>query len=72
MKDLILKSLNVAKRDDLPVKIIYEGRNGVTERVVIIKKIEKDRVLAYCRLRQRISAFKLDGILAAEIIRKKT
>ena len=48
------------------------GKDGVTERVIIINKIENDRVLAYCRLRRRISAFKLDGILAAEIVRKET
>ena len=70
MKDLIRKTLDVAKRDDLPVKIVYEGKKGITERVIIIKRIDEDRVIAYCRLRRRISSFKLDGILAAEVVRK--
>lgn len=68
MKDMILKSLNVALRETLPVKIIYEGKDSITERVIVVKNIKDNSVIAYCRLRRRVSSFKLDRILAAEVL----
>lgn len=68
MKDMILKSLNVALRETLPVKIIYEGKDNITERVIVVKSIKDNSVVAYCRLRRRVSSFKLDRILAAEVL----
>lgn len=70
MQNLIQKSLAVALREALPLRIVYEGKEGITERVIIIKKIEDDCVVAYCRMKRRMRSFKLDNILAAEIVRK--
>lgn len=68
MKDLILKSLDVAQREELPIRIMYETKQGITERVIVVKSIKGNSLVAYCRLRRRISTFKLEKILAAEIL----
>lgn len=57
----------MALRGSLPVKIVYEGKEGITERVIIIKKIEDDHVVAYCRMKRKIRSFKMDRILAAVV-----
>lgn len=67
MKDIVEKSLVVAYRGALPVRIVYDGKDGLTERTIIIKNIKEESLVAYCRLRRRISTFKLDNILAAEV-----
>ena len=72
MIDLTKKTLDVAQRESLPVKIVYEGKEEITERVILIRGIENDRVVAYCKMRRRISSFNLNKILAAEIVREKT
>ncbi len=71
MKDLIEKTLSVATESSLPVKIIYQGKDEITQRVIEVKKLQSDHVVAYCRLRRRISTFKLDCVLAAQIVDKK-
>jgi predicted DNA-binding transcriptional regulator YafY len=68
MMDIIMKTLQIAYRDSLPVRIIYEGRDGMTQRVIVIKSIKEEGVVAYCRLRRRISTFKSEHILAAELV----
>ena len=52
MKDLIEKTLSVAASSSLPVKIIYQGKDEITQRVIEIKKLQSDHVVAYCRLRR--------------------
>lgn len=66
-----MKTLQIAYRDGLPVRIIYEGKEGMTQRVIVIKNIKDEGVVAYCRLRRRISTFKPENILAAEIVAAK-
>ena len=71
MVDMILKTLQIAYRDNLPVRIIYEGKEGITQRVIVIKSVTEDGIVAYCRLRRRISSFKIENILAAEMLAAK-
>jgi len=66
--DVVVKTLEIAYRDGIPVKIIYEGKDGITQRVIVIKNIKDEGIVAYCRLRRRISTFKPEHILAAELI----
>lgn len=68
MMNIIVKTLHIAHRDGLPVRIIYEGKSGITQRVIVIKSIGDGGIVAYCRLRRRISTFKLEQILAAELV----
>jgi len=68
MMDVVVKTLEIAYRDGIPVKIIYEGKDGITQRVIVIKNIKDEGIVAYCRLRRRISTFKPEHILAAELI----
>ncbi len=66
--DILIKTLQIALRDGVPVRIIYEGKEGMTQRVIVVKSIKEEGVVAYCRLRRRISTFKTEHILAAEIL----
>ena len=68
MKDIITKTLDVALRESLPVRIVYDGKDGITERVIVINSIQDERIVAYCRLRRRISTFKLGKVLAAQVV----
>jgi len=68
MMDIILKTLQIAHRDGVPVRIIYDGKSGITQRVIVVKSIGDSDIVAYCRLRRRISTFKLEQILAAELV----
>jgi len=68
MMNIILKTLQIAHRDGVPVRIIYEGKSSITQRVIVVKSIGDDGIVAYCRLRRRISTFKLEQILAAELV----
>ncbi len=71
MMDIVHKTLHIAHRDSLPVQIIYQGKQGITQRVIMIKSVTEEGVVAYCRLRRRISTFKYEHILAAEIMHYK-
>jgi predicted DNA-binding transcriptional regulator YafY len=71
MKNLIEKTLSVAAVSAQPVKIIYQSDSGITQRIIEIKNINSDQVVAYCRLRRRISTFRLENILAAQIVNAK-
>lgn len=71
MKDIVTQTLGIALRDSLPVKIIYDGGEEMTERVIRIIRIKDNRIVAYCRLKRRISTFKTDRILAAEVLYEK-
>jgi predicted DNA-binding transcriptional regulator YafY len=68
MMDIVLKTLEIAHRDGVPVRIIYEGKDGITQRVIVIKSIKDEGIVAYCRLRRRLSTFKPEHILAAELV----
>ncbi|MBT3319617.1 MAG: hypothetical protein HN948_02270 [Clostridia bacterium] len=71
MKDLISKTLSVAVNSAQPVKIIYQGQDKITQRVIEVKSIHESHVVAYCRLRRRISTFKTESILAAQVVDEK-
>lgn len=71
MMDIVQKTLHIAYRDSLPVQIIYQGKEGISQRVIVIKSVTEEGIVAYCRLRRRISTFKSEHILAAEIIHNK-
>jgi predicted DNA-binding transcriptional regulator YafY len=68
MMDIVMKTLRIAYRDGVPVRIIYEGREGMTQRVIVVKSIRDEGIVAYCRLKRRISTFKPEHILAAELV----
>ena len=71
MKDLIDKTLRVAVASDLPVKIIYQGKEKITQRVIEVKSIHDSHVAAFCRTKRQVRTFKLDCILAAQIVTAK-
>lgn len=71
MKDLVDKTMRFAVASDLPVKIIYQGSGSITQRVIEIKAIHDTHVVAFCRLKKKVRTFKLDCILAAQIVTTK-
>lgn len=71
MKDLVDKTLRVAVASDLPVKIIYQGKDKITQRVIEIHAVHDTHVVAFCRLKRKVRTFKLDCILAAQIVSTK-
>ena len=71
MKDLIDKTLRVAVASDLPVKLIYQGKEQITQRVIEVKSINDTHVVAFCRKKRQVRTFRLDSILAAQIVSAK-
>lgn len=63
MKKLLLK----CQLENRPVDIIYLDRQGrITKRTVFVKKIDQDKVMAFCTLRDQNRTFDLRNILAAQ------
>lgn len=63
MKKLLLKCL----LENIPSDIIYMDHQGrITKRTIFIKKIEENKMKAFCTLRERNRIFVIQNILAAE------
>jgi len=54
-----------------PVEIIYMGDKEMTQRVVDVKQIKDNKIIAYCRLRRTVRYFNIDSILSAFIYEGK-
>jgi predicted DNA-binding transcriptional regulator YafY len=52
------------------VTIIYQKGNEITQRNIEVKSIDKNKVRAYCHLRNQTRVFDLDNILAADYCRR--
>lgn len=63
--------LKISLLEGKKIKIIYQKDNELTERIIKVYKIQKDKVEAYCYLRKAQRIFKKKNILAAEIIKIK-
>ncbi len=64
MNDYVIKySLTNRK----PITIMYQKGLDISQREIIVRKIEKDRIMAYCLKKRAIRNFKKDNILSATI-----
>ena len=61
------KVLKYAMISGKPVVIIYNGKDGISQRRVYIRKLEQDSVTAYCMLKKGVRKFKKSEILSAVI-----
>lgn len=53
--------------ENRPVDIIYiDNRDRITKRTIYIKRIDQDKVIAFCTLRECNRTFYVQNILAAE------
>ncbi|WP_421384245.1 hypothetical protein ACOJQI_06560 [Bacillus salacetis] len=60
------KTLRNALNNKSPLQIIYKTAEGIfTKRTILITKVEKDHIRAYCYLRRQFRTFRTDHILAA-------
>ncbi|WP_026559914.1 hypothetical protein [Bacillus sp. J37] len=51
-----------------PITIIYIAKDrSITQRKIIVKKVTKSTLIAYCLLRRQIRTFSIDHILSAGI-----
>ena len=65
MLDTTEKILKQALLEDLPVIIIYNGKNEMTQRRIFIRGIDQESVTAYCTAKKGIRKFKKENILSA-------
>ncbi|MCD7036109.1 hypothetical protein LRR81_17850 [Metabacillus sp. GX 13764] len=55
----------------IPAEIIYQSKNGlISQRRIIVKRIEEDHVIACCLHKKQIRSFLLDSILSAGGVRR--
>lgn len=63
MKKLLLK----CQLDNRPVEIIYiDNKDRITKRTIFVKKIENEKVIAFCTLRDQNRTFDITNILAVQ------
>jgi hypothetical protein len=62
--EMILKQ---ALLQDLPVIIIYNGKDGMSQRRVFIRGMDEESITAYCTIKKGIRRFKRQNILSAAL-----
>jgi predicted DNA-binding transcriptional regulator YafY len=69
VKGLLLHSLSTQQ----PLEIIYLSDKGeeISQRVIIVEEIQKNKIVAFCKLRNQYRTFKIENILSIGIARKK-
>jgi hypothetical protein len=65
MLDITEVILKRALTEDLPVIIIYNGKNEITQRRIYIRGMDDESVTAYCSVKKGIRKFKRENILSA-------
>jgi predicted DNA-binding transcriptional regulator YafY len=69
MNKLLRRSLN----EHFPIEIIYIAQhNQLTKRKIIVKRVNPDSIVAYCFLRQQLRTFRVEHILAAYPLLKRS
>ncbi|OAS86672.1 hypothetical protein A6K24_03935 [Metabacillus litoralis] len=68
---LLKQYLNLSLENQVPIEIIYLSKCGeFSQRKVLVRRISKEKVVAYCYLRNQIRSFSLDQILSASWSKK--
>lgn len=63
--------LKLSLENQVPIDIIYFSKCGeFSQRKVIVKKINSEKVVAFCYLRNQIRTFALDRVLSASWSKK--
>ena len=65
--------LNWSLQNNMPITIIYLSGNGhISQRKVVVKRLNNQKLIAYCYLRKHIRSFSLTNILSADHIVKSS
>jgi predicted DNA-binding transcriptional regulator YafY len=68
VKGLLLHSLSTKQ----PLEIIYLSDKGeISQRAIVVEEIQKDKIVAFCKLRNQYRIFKIENILSIGIAKKK-
>lgn len=63
MKKLLMK----CRLDNQPVEIVYLDKNGqLSQRIIFVKRVGEERIIAFCTLRKQQRIFYLENILAVQ------
>lgn len=65
MQDITEKVLKQALQKDLPVIIIYNGKEEMTQRRIFVRSMDDEYVTAYCIVKKGVRKFKKENILSA-------
>ncbi|NCU18380.1 WYL domain-containing protein [Pallidibacillus pasinlerensis] len=58
--------------DKKPVEIIYQSKKGtISQRTILIKKVNQQQILAYCYQKRQIRSFIIEQILAVQPVKKR-
>lgn len=63
IETVLTQSINHNKN----VIIVYDGKNGISQRKIKPKQLNGDNLLAYCYMKNNMRKFRIDHILSAVI-----
>ena len=63
--------VNKSLENQQKIRIVYDNKGDITIRTILVKKIDHNKVIAYCDLRKSQRTFLLDNMLAAEFLQKE-
>jgi len=67
MSDIVRRTLELAREKGEPVIICYMGCDGITQRRVYVRKLDEERLTAYCTEKRAVRMFRTTGILSAQM-----
>ncbi len=65
MNDIVMRTLKLALEQDRPVIIVYQSGEQISQRRIFVRKIQPEKVTAYCMRARGLRMFKAEGILSA-------
>lgn len=68
MKKLLIDSA----LNNRPIEIIYLAKDGkVTKRMISVRKMNQNKILAFCHTKRQFRTFFIKNILAAQYVRNR-
>jgi predicted DNA-binding transcriptional regulator YafY len=69
--NLLKQYLKLSLENQVPIEIIYLSKCGeFSQRKILVRRISKEKIVAFCYLRNQIRSFSLDQILSASWSKK--
>jgi predicted DNA-binding transcriptional regulator YafY len=69
--NLLKQYLKLSLENQVPIEIIYLSKCGeFSQRKILVRRISKEKIVAFCYLRNQIRSFSLDQILSASRSKK--
>lgn len=67
--NIVEKTIIIAYENNLPVRIIYQANNNISDRLIRITEYNGEKLTAHCYLRNEKRTFYINKILSAVIER---